>query len=172
VKEIEGVSMQFRKGWLRHRLPIFLGGLLFLAPPAHALVGLSVMGGAVKDHATSRLGAGGGLLVTFHRTTQRLSLETGALVLGNHYANSVSATSVYIPGTLNLHFRHFALYGGGYYDSFLKSGWTADYGWRAGIRLGSHRWFLDGSYSRGLKDFGGDHYATLMGMLGYRLGIL
>ncbi len=158
--------MMLKKGIFAAALSIF-----FISIPAQAVVGMSLVAGGIKEHDGDGWGPGGGVLVDFHQAG-RLSFETGALVFSNKLAGSNTSSSFYIPATFNLHFHHFTLYAGGYYNDFLKSGYSADYGWRGGIRLGQHRFFVDGSYSAGLKDQGGGFkYSYLMGLLGYRFGL-
>jgi hypothetical protein len=156
---------------MKNRLLLLSLFALLLAPPAHARVLLSLAGGASKDANTSQLGFGGGLLLDFH-LVDAFSFGTGGLVLNNQYSDA-SARSVYIPGVLGLRLaRTVSVSGGGYYNYFTASGAEADYGWRAGARLRVNRIFFDGSYSHGLKDFGGSQYATVLGLIGLYLGVL
>jgi hypothetical protein len=159
--------MQLKKGIFAALLSI-----LFVSIPAQAVVGMSIVGGGVKEHDGDGWGPGAGGLIDFHQAG-RLSFESGALIFSNKLAGPDTVTSIYVPATFNIHFHHFTFYAGGYYNDFLKRGYSADYGWKAGIRFGQHRFFVDGSYSAGLKDQGGGfQYSYLMGLLGYRFGLL
>jgi hypothetical protein len=171
-------------------LALCLLTILVFSTPARAELSLSFVGAAadnLTNHADSsgetvqgRSGFGGGALLDFH-LVPRLALETGGIYMATGYhlvsgsTTSVTRDSIYIPADLRWFFGYrFSLSGGAYYNLSTESGDPTDYGWEAGLRfMMSRRWFIEGRYSKGLKDLGdGLHYSNVIGLLGFRLGRL